>query len=152
MGARSLSTLLDTDDGISRLSAHASRLLQLQRAFEKAVPAALARFGRVANLKQGRIVIHAENGAIAAKIMQVAPRLADVFLKAGAQVSEVQVKVQPLGAHAPGLPPPHQAALIGTIRDDLNCLAEQLPEASPLRSALERLTRSARIRQTDKTR
>lgn len=95
MGARSLSTLLDTDDGISRLSAHASSLLQLQRAFEKAVPAALARFGRVANLKQGRIVIHAENGAIAAKIMQVAPRLADVFLKAGAQVSEVQVKVQP---------------------------------------------------------
>lgn len=151
MRARSLSSLLDTNDGIARLSAHAGRLLELQRAFEKAVPAALARFGRVANLKQGRVVIHAENGAIAAKIMQVAPRLADVFLKAGAQVSEVQVKVQPLGVHVPATPPPHAASLLSPVCDELNSFAGQLPEASPLREALQRLARTARIKKAGKS-
>lgn len=146
MGARSLSHLLDSDDGIGRLSAHATRLQQLQHAYEKAVPAALARSSRVANLKQGRIVIHAENGAVATKITQVAPRLADVFLKAGAQVSEVQVKVQPLGEHQAGRVSPHQAALLGPVRDEIVSLAQALPETSPLKSALARLARTARIK------
>lgn len=146
MSARSLTACLESDGGITRLSAHAARLMKLQRAYEKSVPAALARHGRVANLKLGVIVIHAENGAVATKIRQVAPRLTDVFKIIAGEVSEIQVKVQPLET-SPGLQKPFEApALEERIKEGLGRLANDLPEDSPLKRALNRLTGSARIK------
>lgn len=146
MSARSLTACLESDGGISRLSAHAARLQKLQRAYEKAVPPALSRYGRVANLKLGVVVIHAENSAVAAKIRQVAPRLTDVFRKSAAEINEIQVKVQPLEGSLP-VPHPFQGpALEEKVKDGLGRLAARLPDESPLRQALDRLTKSARIK------
>ena len=64
---------------MARLAAHAEHLQKLQQSFEKAVPAMLARSCRVANFKLGVVIIHAENGAAAAKLRQIAPSLSEDF-------------------------------------------------------------------------
>ncbi|MCK9284795.1 MAG: DUF721 domain-containing protein [Rhodocyclaceae bacterium] len=146
MPAHSLGKFLDGDAGLARFSAHAGRLLKLQHVYERAVPVALARCGRVANLKQGKIVIHASNGGVAAKIRQLAPRLTDVFNQAGAQVSEIQVKVQPSG-YAPVASGIRSVAHMNeSAQQGLRRLADGLPERSPLKAALLRFAERARIR------
>src|SRR5450759_612084 len=95
MASRNIADFLNADSKLARLSAHAGRLLKLQRIFERAAPAALAQHGRVANMKLGKVVIHAANSAIAAKIRQLTPRLTESFRQSGVDVNEIQVKVQP---------------------------------------------------------
>ena len=68
MRPRSLDDCLKAEGGLARLTDHAARLLRLQRIFESAVPRPLVRGARVVNLKLGRLVIYADNGAIAAKL------------------------------------------------------------------------------------
>ncbi len=146
MPAQSLGKFLDNDSSLARFSAHAGRLLKLQRIYERTVPMALACAGRVANLKQGKIVIHANNGAVAAKIRQLAPRLTDVFNQAGAQVNEILVKVQP-SAGSGGMAETHVAAEIDEAsREGLSKLAAGLPELSPLKAALQRFAERAKLR------
>jgi hypothetical protein len=146
MRARSLANLMEADSALAGLTAHAGRLLRLQRAYENAVPLALARYGRVANLKLGKVVIHAENGAVAAKIRQLATRLTDVFSQCGVQVSEIQVKVQPDQTRDP-----NSGHFVGATMDDeakegISRLADDLPEDSPLSIALRRLAATARLK------
>ena len=57
---------LDSDANASRLMAHARLLLKLSRRFEAIAPAGFRHAARVANYKSGKIVIHADNGAVAA--------------------------------------------------------------------------------------
>jgi hypothetical protein len=95
MAARSLDAYLNSAGGLARLSAHAGRLVKLQRVFEKIAPSYLAASSRVANFKLGKVVIHADSGAVAAKLRQMLPSLLDEFSLEGAEVTEIQVKVQP---------------------------------------------------------
>jgi len=144
MQARSIETCLDADGHIARLTAHAGRLLKLQRIFEQATPAALRHQGRVANLRLGKVVIHATNGAVAAKLKQLAPRLLDLFLNEVPQATEVQVKVQP---GIPDSTEPKKTApanISAHGKESLTSLASRLPEDSPLRSALGRLLEKAK--------
>lgn len=144
MQARSIETCLDADGHIARLTAHAGRLLKLQRIFEQATPAALRHQGRVANLRLGKVIIHAANGAVAAKLKQLAPRLLDLFLIEVPQATEVQVKVQP---GVPDSAAPRKVApahISDHGKESLTSLANRLPEESPLRSALGRLLEKAK--------
>ncbi|HEY3432078.1 MAG TPA: DciA family protein [Rhodocyclaceae bacterium] len=148
MAANSLGKFIKTDSGLARYTAQVGRLLQLQRAYEKAVPAALLRSGRVANLKQGVVVIYASSGAAAVKIRQVAPRLTDVFRQIGPEINEVQVKVQPTEPHR--MPPPIAGGSLKDVaKQGLEKLSSQLPSDSPLRKALEHFTRHVKIRKPD---
>ncbi|RTL53125.1 MAG: DUF721 domain-containing protein [Rhodocyclaceae bacterium] len=146
MPAHSLGKFLDADSGLARFSAHASRLMRLQRAYEQAVPPALVRSGRVANVKQGVVVILASSGAAAAKIRQVAPRLTDVFRQVGVEISEVQVKVQPAEPR-PAAQPVVGSSLKAMAKQGLEKLSSQLPEDSPLKGALERFTRRVKVKE-----
>ena len=142
----SIADFLDADNNLARLSAHAGRLLKLQRIFERAAPAALAKHGRVANMKLGKVVIHAANSAIAAKIRQLTPRLTESFRQSGVDVNEIQVKVQP-GAFVEPVVKRSTPADIGlTAKQGHTSLAEKLPSDSPLRAALERFTERALTR------
>jgi hypothetical protein len=76
MTSRSLQEHLASGDSMARLAAHAQRLLQFQRLLEAALPAALKPYARVANFRLGKLLIHADSGAVAAKIRQFGPRLA----------------------------------------------------------------------------
>ena len=137
MQARTLDDCLNADESMARLTAHAGRLLKLQSLFEEMAPAALARTCRIANFKSGVIFIHAENGAVAAKLRQITPSLNEDFRSRGVQVTEIRIKVQPLDvATHHGLPP--KAAVLGDpSRASIARLTASLPDG-PLRESLGR--------------
>lgn len=143
MQARSLDDCLKAEGGLARLTGHAARLLRLQRLFESAAPPPLARGARVANLKLGKLVIHAESSAVAAKLRQIVPTLLDVFHNESAEITGIEIAVQPRA----NKPSPSSAVdhdpLGDHAKQGLTSLAERLPEDSPLRQALRHLVKNA---------
>ena len=148
MRPRSLADCLNADAGMARLSTQAGRLLKLQRLYEQAIPAALARHGRVANVKSGSVVIHAQNGAVAAKIRQLAPRLAEVFHREGVDLNQIQVRVQPSTFTADVKKSEVRSSIGEKTKQGLTSLAQKLPQSSPLRKALDRFVERAELRIT----
>jgi hypothetical protein len=133
----SLDSFLTSTDGAGRLMAHAHLLQKLARIYMATAPEHLGKASRVANYKSGTVVIHADNGAVAVKLRQMAPTLASEFSKKGLECNGVAVKVQAIeiSSHSPehvARPLP-----VGGSRA-LTELAESLPE-SPLREAIETL-------------
>lgn len=142
MQARSLEDCLKADGGLARLSGHAARLQRLQRLFESAVPGTLVRGARVANLKLGKLIIHADSGAVAAKLRQIIPTLVDVFHNNEvAEVTGIEVKVQPRQNMPPGPTVASHELLGDRAKQGLTSLADRLPEDSPLRHALRELVK-----------
>ena len=132
---------LDSDASTSRIMAHARLLQKLSRRFEAIAPSGLRHAARVANYKSGKIVIHADNGAVAAKIRQMSQRLCDELSKGGAQCSDIEVKVQPRqipSQSTASVQKPLSAKACGVLRST----SENLPKG-PLRDALETLLSSA---------
>lgn len=132
---------LDKDAAAGRVMAHARLLLKLTRRFETVAPAALRNSARVANYKSGKVIIHADNGAVAAKIRQLGRRLCDDLSTGGAECNEIEVKVQPrqsLYQSMASTPKPLSDVSIKTLRSTL----ENLPK-SPLREALSTLIERA---------
>lgn len=132
-----LAHYLNDDAAAGRVMARARLLLALSRRFEAAAPAGLANAARVANYKSGKVVIHADNGAVAAKIRQMGGRLGTEFSREVGECSGIEVKVQPrqipaqsTGSHLK----PLSAAACGSLRD----MATRLPPGS-LRTALDTL-------------
>jgi len=144
MSARSLDAYLNTAGSLARLSAHAGRLVKLQRVFERTAPAHLAAASRVANFKSGVVVIHADSGAVAAKLRQMLPSLIGEFSSKGAEVTEIQVKVQP-SYFASQQKQMRPAPAVSThAKAALTRLEADLPEDSPLREPLDRLVKRSR--------
>ena len=144
MTARSLQEFLVSGDSLARLSAQAQRLLQFQRLLEAALPEALRPHARVANFRLGKLFIHAANGAVAAKIRQLGPRLASDLSVQDAKLTQIEVRVQ---ARNPAQRRrPHERPSPPGIRQKqgLTALANRLPGDSPLKDALERLLRSVK--------
>ena len=128
---------LDSDASTSRIMAHARLLQKLSRRFEAIAPSGLRHAARVANYKSGKIVIHADNGAVATKLRQMGQRLCDELSIEGAQCSGIEVKVQPrqIPCQSTGsTSKPLSARAFGTLRST----SENLPEG-PLREALDAL-------------
>lgn len=128
---------LDKDAAAGRVMAHARLLLKLTRRFEAIAPAGLGQVAHVANYKSGKIVIHADNGAVATKIRQMSQRLCDELSIGGAQCSGIEVKVQPrqISCQSTGsTSKPLSARACGTLRST----SENLPNG-PLREALDSL-------------
>ena len=126
---------------MAQLAAHAGRLLKLQQIIEATVPTALAKYCRVANYKLGIVVIHADNGAIATKLRQIAPRLSDELRSCGTEVTEICIKVQPrdvLPTYSQGK---HIAVISEQTKQGLTKLSTELPQGSSLKAALERLVK-----------
>jgi hypothetical protein len=134
-----VTTLLESEAHVARLTAHAGRLLQLQHQLELALPRQLTKVVRVANYRLGKVIIHAANGAVAAKVRQIVPGLVEKYRQNGAEVNEIEIKVQPIN---PGQAKPSKLdhPMIGDkAKQGLTNLAQKLPADAPLRLALERL-------------
>jgi hypothetical protein len=86
---------LDADAAVGRVMAHARLLLKLSSRFDELAPGALSHAAHVANYKSGKIIIHAENGAVAAKIRQMSRRLCGELSLEGTECNDIEVKVQP---------------------------------------------------------
>ena len=132
---------LDSDAAASRVMAHARLLLKLSRHFEAIAPVGLRHAAHVANFKSGKIVIHADNGAVATKIRQMSQRFCDELSKRGAECTGIEVKVQPQEISLQSrtsTQKPLSAKACGVLRST----SENLPKG-PLRDALDRLLQSA---------
>ena len=132
---------LDKDAAAGRVMAHARLLLKLSRRFEAVAPAGLRHAAHVANYKSGKIVIHADNGAVAAKIRQLSQRLSDELSKGGTECSGIEVKVQPRQIpcqSTSSTQKPLSEKAFGMLRST----AENLPKG-PLREALDTLLKRA---------
>src|SRR5271165_6492096 len=135
-----ISRYLKTSADLAAITEHAERLISLQHLFAAIAPPALAQHCRVANLKQGILVIHAANNLIAAKLRQVLPSLADEFCYRGWQITSIQVAVQdrPAAVPAPSTvaPAPDPQARAG-----LQAFSRSIDDER-LRAAVERLLTS----------
>ena len=139
----SLESYLDAAEGAGKVLAHARLLMKLTALYQEIAPAHLGQASSLANYKSGTIVIHAASGAVAAKLRQLAPTLADGFSRRGVECNGVQIKVQ-----APKITAQSMAStkkpLTPRTSHTLEGLRDSLP-SSPLRTALATLlTRSAR--------
>ena len=139
MADKSLDNYLKSAQELVRIAPQAERLARLQRAYAEIAPAYLVRGSLVANVKAGKLVIHAANGAFAAKLKQLSPRLAEEFRRRGFQVTEVEVRVQVTASNDIRLTAPPRAPLSEETKRRLMDLAGVLPEDSPVRCALIRL-------------
>lgn len=135
--ARSLEECLMADAGMARLSGHAKRLLRLQRALASVTP--LNRQARVANLRLGTVVIHSLNGAVAAKLKQMTPRLLGVFRLEAAEVTGIDIRVQPDVEQRQPISKTGRTSIGAKQKHALTSLTMGLAEGSALRVAIERL-------------
>lgn len=135
--ARSLEDCLMADAGLARLSGHAKRLLRLQGALESVT--GLGRQAHVANLRVGTVVIHSLNGAVAAKLKQMTPRLLGVFRLEAAEVTGIDIRVQPDLEQRRPRPEETRIGIGAAQKQALTLLTARLAEGSALRMAIEKL-------------
>lgn len=125
-----------------RLSEQANRLRQLQTLLDVTLPAYLQPGTHVANFKRGKIIIHADSGAVAVKLRQMAPTLVETFTHEGHEVTGIEVRVQARRSSR-GSSRPKSAKQLGFQQKQvLTSLSSGLTEGSPLKLALDRLLRN----------
>ena len=132
-----LDDFLEAPDGAGKVLAHARLLLRLTGLYQTIAPAHLAAASHLANYKSGIVVIHASSGAVATKLKQLAPTLADGFSKRGIECNGVQVKVQAGEIGTQSRTSIHRP-LSSSAGKTLGDLRDTLP-TSPLRTALDSL-------------
>lgn len=129
-------------DAFARIAEQAGRLQRLQVLLDAALPAYLLPGTRIANLKRGKVVIHADSGAVAVKLRQLAPRLAESFVQQGHEVTGIEVRVQARRRPATGSRQTSPKTLGLRPKQALTSLASGLEEDSPVRRAIEKLLRN----------
>jgi len=119
----------------------ARRLIELRRILATVLPGSLARRSSIANIKQGKLVVFAASGAVAAKLRLLSPALLEQLSKRGIEVTVLEVRVQP------PLPlpqvPEKSAKMSLKGASNLIDLCRQLPD-SELKKALSQLARKYR--------
>jgi hypothetical protein len=100
MPTRKLSALISDNAGLTALSRATQCIAALQRLYVVCAPPDMAQASRVVNNRDGMLVIAADNGTIAAKLRQQAPRLLKNMQKQGGEVTGIRVQVQ-VGRPAP---------------------------------------------------
>jgi hypothetical protein len=140
MHAKRIGQYLDTSPGVDRLTSHAACLLALRRLIAEALPEPLRQSCAIANYKQGKVIVLAENSAAAARLRLLAPSLVELLGQRGWQVTGLKVEVQP-DARTRTQPVEEKRLLLSSsARDALARKGAELPE-SRLRQAIEALAR-----------
>lgn len=120
--------------------ATAQRLLQIERATQKALPPALAGSCRVARVEGGQLTLAVPSAAHASKLRQLAPRIVQLLAQSGWNLNEISIKVQ-AGLHDYGAEtsrPKDVIPLDETALAAFEVLRENTPPG-PLADALSRL-------------
>lgn len=137
MSAQKLQSWLSSGAVLSSLANQAAQLGELQRLWETLAPVPLGSTCRVAGVKDRALMLYANNGAMAAKVRQLAPSLLDKLQKKGLEVTAIQVRVQVDASWQP-VKPTKNLVLGAVACESLHGLADQL-EDSPLRAAVEKM-------------
>lgn len=138
MSEKRVGLLIDTLPELQALNREIRQLLALQSVLAEVLPGNLATSVRVATVKAGELILFADNGAVAAKLKQMAPRILIVLRQRGYQITGIHLKVQVRVRDNP-LPQKH-ISLSSEARTAIDLLSERL-NTSPLKSALSRLGR-----------
>lgn len=112
------------------------QLEMLQSLLAEAVPANLAAATSVAIAESGELLLFSDNGAVAAKLRQMAPRILAFFRQRGIEATGIRLQVQVSIRHNPL--PQKQIFMGQRAGEALLELAGRLEE-SPLKRALVRL-------------
>jgi hypothetical protein len=128
---------------LQTLAAEVRQLSELQQVIQAALPARLAQTCRVSALRGDILFLLAENGAVAAKLKQLTPRLLTSFQKQRFKVTGIQIRVQVEGAWPPANPKPLKSQLSIESIEHLEKLAAEL-EDSPLKLAVARMAATQR--------
>ena len=132
MQSKKLRAFMET--GINALMPHAEQVISLRQILGGVLPANLRRSCDIANYSQGKVVIFAENSAVAAKIKLMAPTLLRDLSQRVAQVTAIEVRVQP---RTVAVQPVIQRQLTAEATRSLRKLGEQLSD-SKLKDAVLR--------------
>ena len=132
--------MLAADGELQPLLAKARDLRALAGLVHGFLSADLTRKTRVANLKEGRLVLIADHSAAAAKLQLLAPALVRILQDQRWQVNSVSVRVQPNASRAS--PPAVQKSVHFSTHtlERLRELHERMTP-SPAREALARMLR-----------
>ena len=128
MHSKNLHAHLDSAAGIASLLPQAERLIKLRQIYEKLVPQQLLQSSAIVNCRQQRVVVFAENNAVAAKLKLLTPRLINDFCRFGAEVTEIRVEVQPRQSKQVKIASKRARLSRGGSRS-LQALAERLPDS-----------------------
>jgi hypothetical protein len=135
-----LNRFLNAADPLARLRDHAARLAGLQAILATQLPDNLVPLCRVANCKGEQLIVHAANGAVAARLRQMLPGILDGYAQRGVLLSGIRIKVQ-LVEEAPPARYVAPRTVSATARQQMQALAGSLPADSPLGAALQRFVR-----------
>ena len=138
MNSERIGLLIDRLPQLQGLNRQVRRLLALQDILTEVLPESLASSTTVALSAADELVLFVDNGSVAAKLKQLAPRILVFFRQQGHEVTAIRVQVQVRIRHNPLLQ--KQILLSPTARRAISELSATL-DISPLKSALERLGR-----------
>ena len=127
MPSKAVADFLSHEEGAGALMGQAKLLLALGRVIEPLVPIPLRKLYRVANYKQGTLLLFAANNSVAAKLRLLAPSLIEACLHRGTAVKELKVEVRP-PAFPPTVRTAKRAFLSGNAKQTLKKLENSLDE------------------------
>ena len=130
--------LLDSLPELQSLNRELRQLAALQNALAELLPGNLATSSGVALAKAGELTLFADNGAVAAKLKHMAPRILESLRQREFEITGIHVQVQVRIRDNPL--PQKQISLSPEARTAIDLLSERL-DASPLKSALKRFGR-----------
>ena len=142
MPARKVAEILGDSPNLTALAAVARHTAELQRVYLQAVPAELSKTSHVCWARAGVLSMAAGNGATAAKLRQLAPRVLERFRQQGFEFNSMRIEVQ-VGLNCLAVPKIEAKPLSEKALKSIRDAALELPE-SPLKSVLMRLGRSDR--------
>lgn len=145
MSVRKVADILDDSPDLTSLAFTAKRIAELQQVYLQTVPAELGQASRIGWFRAGVLFVAAANGAVGAKLRQLAPRILERFSREGFEFNAMRVEVQVGYGAAPRAKlgrRPLSAQALASICRAANDLSD-----SPLKAALARLARSDRWHQ-----
>ena len=145
MPTRKLSALLLDTEGLSVLTRASQRIAALQRLYVICAPPDLAQASRVVSDRNGMLVIAADNGAIAAKLKQLTPRLLKNLQKRAVEVTGIRVEVQVGRDHTDWVAKTEKSPLPVDLIDNFEDLSRRVKDPG-LRAALSRFASRRRGR------
>jgi hypothetical protein len=135
-----IGVLLQRLPELQALSHKAGRLSALRALLAQSLPANLADATATAITETGELLLFADNGAVAAKLKQLTPRIMVFFRQRGIEVNVIRVQVQ-VGLRSKPLPQ-KQIFMSAGGGKAIGTLAGKIRDPE-LRAALQRLARRA---------
>ena len=131
-----VSFLLSNLPELQVLKQHLANRATLQRLVADILPGHLSTSVNGASLKGSELILATDNGAIASKLRQIAPRILNSIRQHGYEITGIEIEVQ---VRMYDKPLPRKQLLLGpNARSAVETLVNRL-EASSLKDALERL-------------